>query len=362
VRVAIVGLGVMGSCALWRLAARGVPAVGFEQFQPGNDQGASHGETRIIRTAYYEGAEYVPLVKEAFGFWRELEAASGEQLLTMTGALMIGSPDSELVAGALHSVRTHGLAHELLDRAEVERRFPQHRLLPGEVGLYEQDAGVLRPEACVVAAASAAARLGAEVRAGVMAPSLEELAASFDHVVLCAGAWLPKLLPELSISVERQVMTWFRAVEVEMFRPDRFPVFMRETPSGGDRFGIPALEGDLVKIGIHHEGATTDIDHLDRSIHDSDRRASEEFAAGALDGLEPRVVKAKVCMYSNTPDRHFLVGSVPGHPKVSVLGGFSGHGFKFASVLGEVAAELATEGRTRYPIDLFAPARALTRA
>jgi sarcosine oxidase len=137
---------------------------------------------------------------------------------------------------------------------------------------------------------------------------------------------------------------------------------MRETPTGGERFGIPALDGGLVKVGIHHEGVTTDIDHLDRTIHDSDRRASEEFVAGALGGLEPHVVKAKVCMYSNTPDRHFLVGAVPGHPKVTVLGGFSGHGFKFASVLGEVAADLATEGRTGYPIDLFAPSRALTRA
>jgi sarcosine oxidase len=352
----------MGSCTLWRLAARGVQAVGFEQFRPGNDQGASHGETRIIRTAYYEGAEYVPLVQAAFGLWRELEAASGQRLLTMTGALMIGSPGSELVSGALHSVRTHGLAHELLDRGEIERRFPQHRLGRGEVGVYEKDAGVLRPEACVVAAASVAERLGADVHAGVMAPSLEELSASFDHVVLCAGAWLPKLLPELSISVERQVMTWFRANDVAMFRPERFPVFMRETPAGGDRFGIPALEGDLVKVGIHHEGVTTDIDHLDRTIHDSDRRTSEDFVAGALDGLERHVIKAKVCMYSNTPDRHFLVGAVPGHPKVTVLGGFSGHGFKFASVLADVAADLATDGRTRYPIELFAPSRALIRA
>ena len=361
-KVAVLGLGVMGACTLWRLSSRGVPAVGFERLQPGHDQGASHGETRIIRTAYYEGAEYVPLVQEAFGLWRELEATSRQRLLTMTGALMIGSPESELVSGALRSAREHGLAHELLAAAAVERRYPQHRLREGEVALYEQDAGVLRPEACVRAAVEVAERLGAEVHAGHAAPSLEELRESFDHVVVCAGAWLPKLVPDLRIEVERQAMTWFQPRDVAMFRPGRFPVFMRETPAGGDRFGIPAVEGDLVKVGIHHEGETTDADHIDRSIRADDLRPIEEFVAGALNGLEPRVVKARICMYSNTADRHFLVGPVPGFDGVTVLGGFSGHGFKFAPVLGEVAAELATEGRTRYPIDLFSPARALTRA
>src|SRR5438105_730700 len=208
----------MGACTLWRLAARGVQAVGFEQFQPGHDRGASHGETRIIRTAYYEGAEYVPLVRAAFGLWRELEAGAGRQLLTMTGALMIGSPDSELVSGASRSAGEHHLEHEVLDAATVEQRFPQHRLEAGEVALYEKDAGVLRPDACVAAAATMAERLGAEVRSGSPAPSLDELEASYDQVVVCAGAWLPRLVPGLAISVERQVMAWFQPRDVAEFR------------------------------------------------------------------------------------------------------------------------------------------------
>jgi sarcosine oxidase len=157
-------------------------------------------------------------------------------------------------------------------------------------------------------------------------------------------------------------MTWFAARDVEEFRPGRFPVFMRETPQGGDRFGIPALDGDLVKIGIHHEGEATDIARLDREVHDGDRRKVEAFVAEALPGLRPQVVTAAVCMYSNTPDRHFLVGPVPGYDNVTVLGGFSGHGFKFASVLGDIAADLATQGRTSRPIELFAPARDFSRA
>jgi sarcosine oxidase len=157
-------------------------------------------------------------------------------------------------------------------------------------------------------------------------------------------------------------MVWFRPQLVTDFRPDRFPVFMRETPAGGDRFGIPALDGDLVKVGIHHEGEATDIDRIDRSVRESDLRPVEDFVAQTLRGLEQRAARAKVCMYSNTADRHFLVGPAPGFDNVTVLGGFSGHGFKFASVLGDVAADLATEGRTRYAIELFAPTRALTRA
>ena len=360
--VAVVGLGVMGACTLWRLAARGIAATGFERFQPGHDQGASHGETRIIRTAYYEGAEYVPLAEESFGLWRELEAASGRDLLTMTGALMIGGPDSELVSGALHSARLHGLEHDLLEAEAIRSRFPQHQLTEGTVALYEEAAGVLRPEACVLAAVEVAQRLGAEVRGGRPAPGLTELEAAHDHVVVCAGAWLPELLPDLRVEVERQVMAWFRPRDVAEFRPDRFPVFMRQMPEGGDRFGVPALDGDLVKIGIHHEGERTDIAHIDREIRDRDRLLVEEFVAATLPGLEPEVVRAKVCMYTNTPDRHFLVGAAPGRANVTVLGGFSGHGFKFASVLGDIAADLATEGRTAHPIDLFNPARALIRA
>jgi sarcosine oxidase len=244
-QVAVVGLGIMGACTLWRLAERGVTAVGFEQFEPGHAQGASHGETRIIRTAYYEGAEYVPLAQAAFGLWRELEAVTKSRLLTMTGALMIGTPTSELVAGALRSVREHSLAHEMLGLEEMRRRYPQHRLRPGEVALHEEDAGVLRPEACVVAAATHARDLGATIRSNTTAPPLDELRSDYDHVVVCAGAWLPKLLPRLRIQVERQVMTWFEPQDGAQFTPERFPAFMRETPEGGERFGIPAVDGGL---------------------------------------------------------------------------------------------------------------------
>jgi sarcosine oxidase len=204
--------------------------------------------------------------------------------------------------------------------------------------------------------------LGAEVRAEHAAPSLAELAAAYDHVVVCAGAWVTKLIPGLRIEVERQAMTWFRPHDVVEFRPERFPVFMRETPAGGGRFGIPAIDGDLVKVGIHHEGEPTDPDHIDRQVRDADKRKIEDFVAQALPGLEPRVVKAQVCMYSNTPDRHFLVGAVPGAERMTMLAGFSGHGFKFGAVLGDVAADLATAGETVYPIDLFSPARALVGA
>jgi sarcosine oxidase len=280
----------------------------------------------------------------------------------MTGALMIGAPGSELVSGALRSAREHGLAHELLDADQMRARHPQHRLAAGEIALKEEDAGVLKPELCVLAAARRARELGARIETGSAVLDVRRLAAEYDHVVVAAGAWLPTLLPGFRVQVERQVMTWFRPRDVDEFRPARFPVFMRETPAGGDRFGIPALDDGLVKVGIHHEGEATDIEHLDRDVHDSDRRKVEEFVTEALPGLEPRVQKAVVCMYSNTPDRHFLVGSAPGYPNVTVLGGFSGHGFKFATILGEIAADLATRGGSAYPTELFSPARSLVTA
>jgi sarcosine oxidase len=221
---------------------------------------------------------------------------------------------------------------------------------------------VLRPEECVRAAAAQARERGATIRSGVQAPALDELRGRYDHVVVAAGAWLPKLIPGFRIQVERQVMTWFEPEDPARFAPERFPAFMRETPAGGERFGIPAVDGGLVKVGIHHEGEPTDIDHLDRSIRPEDRRKSEAFIKENLEGLKPEVVKAAVCMYSNTPDFHFLVGPVPGLDNVTVLGGFSGHGFKFAPVLGDIAADLATGGQTRYPIAIFEPKRALAAA
>jgi sarcosine oxidase len=367
--VIVLGAGTMGSMALWRLAGRGASVLGLERFAPGHDRGSGHGETRMIRTAYFEGPEYVPLARAAFPLWRDLESASGEALLTMTGALMIGRPSGDLVAGALRSAREHGLVCAVLPAAEAAARFPQHRLASGEVALWEEAAGVLRPERCIEAAAGRAVALGATLLTGVHVDGVSVSRSgvtvraggsewSARHLVVCAGPWLGGLLPELGLPlvVERQVMTWFSPRDPAAFGPDRFPPFIHERP-GPYGYGLPAVDGGLVKAAIHHGGRTVDPDEPDREVSGADVEPAAAFVTEALPGLDPRPVRAEVCLYTNTPDEHFVVGPAPGLPGVTVLGGFSGHGFKFAPVLGEVAADLALEGSTDWPIEGFDPAR-----
>jgi sarcosine oxidase len=368
--VAVIGVGAMGSMALWRLASRGARVVGFERFEPGHERGSSHGESRIIRTAYYEGPQYVPLVQDAFTLWGQLERESGTTLLTMTGALMIGRPDDGLVAGTLTSVRTHGLAHELLDADRMRERYPQHRLASGEVAVYEEAAGFLRPEEAIRAAMRRAESLGAtvlrrtpveKVETGTQGVRVMAGGGTYQarHAVVSMGAWLGGFLPgqQVPLTVERQVVGWFPLRAPELFSPQRCPVFMHETETGRYRYGFPSLDGTTVKMAVHHEGTTTRADEVDRTAHPEDLAPIQSFVRDQLIGVEPVAVRSQVCMYTNTPDAHFVVGPLPGLSTVTVLGGFSGHGFKFAPVMGDVAADLALQGRTDYPIDLFSPNR-----
>jgi sarcosine oxidase len=374
--VAVIGVGAMGSMALWRLAERGIKALGFEQFEPAHDRGSSHGESRIIRTAYNEDPRYVPLVKRAFDLWRELERVSATRLLTITGIVSIGPPEGAIVRGTLLSARSHHLDHEILDRKEMSRRFPQHRLNPGDVGVFDDSAGILFPEDAVLAAVRRAEDLGARVLRDTRVHAVE---AAHDAVSIAAGdarfrvrkviasvgPWLGAFLPELRLPIEvaRQVMAWFPVREVENFRPERFPVFLHEIDGVHTRYGFPTLDGATLKVAVHHEGDVTTADNLDRKVYERDFAPIQDFVERFLVGVEPRVARSHVCMYANTPDYHFLVGSHPGKSWMTVLGGFCGHGFKFAPVMGEAAADLATTGFMDSAFDLlaldrFAPARA----
>lgn len=297
--VAVVGLGAMGSMALWRLAARGVAAAGFDRFSPPHDRGSSHGESRIIRTACAEGAFYVPLIREAFALWRELEADSGTGLVTMTGALMIGRRDGGLVGGALASCAAHGLEHRVLDGDEAAERFPQHLLDAEDVALWEPQAGVLRPEACIAAALTRAEMLGAGVNRAAPVVAIEEDAARVvirlagggaveaRRCVVATGSWTGRLVPELNayLQVERQVLAWFALDAAVLFLPDRFPVFVRELSDGLLRYGVPTLDGRSIKLAVHHEGATADPDAIDREVSAGDLAPLEEFVTTRLRGV-----------------------------------------------------------------------------
>jgi sarcosine oxidase len=368
--VIVVGLGAMGSHAAWRLAARGARVLGLEQFTPGHNQGSSHGESRIIRTAYFSDPRYVPLAQAAFPLWRQLEAESGDRLLTMTGALMIGAPDSRVVRGALASAHQHGLAHELLDAAAVEARYPQHRLAPGEVAVQEAAAGVLRPEVAIRAAAARAVALGAEIRTGTTVRQLRPIAGGIEVetddgsfsapvVIAATGAWTGPLLPDLRLplQVERQVLAWFPVADPALYDPARCPVYIHEIGPGRYRYGFPTLDGATVKIAVDHDGQPTTADTLDRTTHPADLAPITAFIRAHLAGVTPEAVRTQVCMYTNTPDEHFLLGTPAGWPGLILLGGCSGHSFKFASVMGDAAADLALTGRTAYPVGFFDPNR-----
>lgn len=368
--VAVIGVGSMGSMAAWQLARRGASVIGFEQFAPGHDRSGAGGESRIFRTAYHEGGRYVPLLLAAQEEWRRLERETGRHLLTLNGGLMIGDPQSDFIANVRASVEEHGLPHQVLEHDDAARRYPQHRLLPGEVMILDELAGFLRPELCVALASLRAEELGARIlrRARVTAVEPEgdgvtvrtaERTWRVATAVVAAGPWADALLAghAAPLRVQRLVMTWFLAREPDSFSVARFPIFIRRTQT--HRFsGWPSLDGHSVKVALSSGyDEVEDPDHLDRSVDDARLGTIRAAVAELLPGLIPDPVRVGAYMDGYTEDHQPAVGVAPGLPNTILLHGFSGHGFKLASVMGRIAAELAIDGGTALPIEHLAPSR-----
>jgi sarcosine oxidase len=370
-RVAVVGCGAMGAATGWRLAARGVQVVCFDRHSPPHAFGSSHGESRITRTAYFEGPWYVPLLQETFPLWRELERVAGERLLTLNGALMIGRESAEAITGALAAATTHRLDARLLDADEVRRLYPGHVIREEEVAVLDAQAGFVRPEAAVAAMIGRLIALGGEIRRGVVVAAVndrpegvevvtDETRETFDAVVIAAGAWLPELAGWLPLTVERQVLAWFEIERgADWLTPDRFPVFIRQTEDLGDIYGLPTLDGASVKIARHHDGDATEPNNVRREVTDHELDPLRTFAATYLRGVTGRATRTVVCMYTNTPDEHFAIDLHPEDSRVVVISACSGHGFKFAPVIGDIAADLVCDGRTERDISRFSVARFL---
>jgi sarcosine oxidase len=353
-RVAVIGGGVIGAAAAWRLSQRGADVVCFDRFSPPHAHGSSHGESRIIRTAYFEGAWYVPLVQEAFGLWRELESVSGAQLLRMTGALMIGTESSAAVRGSLASAKQHDLDVELLGPAEMRRRYRGHVVRDDDVAVLDKQAGILNPEGAVKAMLSQAPAVQRDRRIG----SVDDLLGEFDSVVVAAGPWTPELIDWIPLKIERQAHVWLSiARDADWFAPDRCPVFIRQTTDFGDVYGFPTLDGASIKVGRHHDGDYTDPDHIRRRVDEVDVDPLRLMAATYLRGVSGNVRRTLTCMYTNTPDHHFVIDFSPRDRRVVVLSPCSGHGFKFAPVIGDIAADLVCDGTTRRDISRFSAAR-----
>ena len=369
----VAGLGGMGSATAYQLARRGKRVLGLEKFSPGHDRGSSHGRSRIIRQAYFEHPAYVPLLLRAYELWKQLERETGRELMTLTGGLMIGRREGELVAGSVRSAEEHGLPYELLDAEALEQRFPPLSPDPDTVALYEKKAGFVRPEESVMAHLDRAGASGADLRFEEPVLSWEpsgkgvrvetpEGSYEAERLVVTPGAWATQLLADLDLplEVERQVMYWFEPEGgIEPFLPDRFPIFIWEPDDGNMFYGFPAQDEDRgVKAAFFRLGgipATPET--IDREIHEEEIDLIRSYLAEYVPDLAGRCLGARACMYTNTPDQHFVISSHPEHPQVVVACGFSGHGYKFCSVVGEILADLATEGSTRHPINLFSPTR-----
>lgn len=361
----------MGSAAAYHLSLRGQRVVGIDRFSPPHALGSSHGRSRIIREAYYEDPVYVPLVQRAYALWAELQReASGTSFFLRTGGLMIGPEGCGLVAGSLRSAELNGLEHEVIDARALHRRFPAFAPLDDMVGVLDPNAGILFPEAIVDAHLRLAEARGAELRrdtkvdgwdreGGVYFIRAGEETITARQLVLAAGPWLRSLVPELPLTVERQVIHWFDPADMlDYFTPQRMPVSIWELHNGSHFYTKPDL-GDGVKIGVHHGGSLVDPDAVDRRISDGE-------AAYVYDLLRRFVPFAKghprehaVCLYTNTPDQHFIVDRHPADSNVFLLSACSGHGFKFSSVLGEITADLLTSGTSTFDLSRFSVRRFL---
>lgn len=368
--VIVVGLGGMGSAAAAELARRGRRVLGLERFGPAHDRGSSHGGSRMVRQAYFEDPAYVPLLLRAYEGWRRLEREAAADLLTVTGGLMIGPAGSRTVEGSRASAQRWGLDHELLDAAELARRFPTLAPSPGVVALHEAAAGFVRPEAAITAALAVAQRHGADLRFGTpvsaWAASPGRVRVTSAHgvfeaggLVIAGGAWSGELLADLGLPlvVERQVQFWFEPLRgVAEFA--RHPVWIWETDDGVQPYGFPAHEPARgVKTGFFRMGERCTAEGVDRSVCPAEVELMRSYLADRVPALAGPLLDARTCLYTNTPDEHFVVARHPHAPQVAIAAGFSGHGFKFVPVVGEILADLALDGATGHPIDLFRPER-----
>jgi sarcosine oxidase len=368
--VIVLGVGGMGSAALFELARRGRRVLGLDQFHPPHNRGSSHGHTRIIRRAYYEDPSYVPLVCRAYEKWYDLEQRTGRRLLTECDCLTIGPAGGELVTGVRRSADEHRLAVESLTAAGIVQRFPVFQ--PGEdaVGLLEHGAGILAVEDCVDAHCEAAVALGAEIRTEepatrwrVVGDAVEVITDRGTYhaarLVVTAGAWATRLLADVGVplSVMRQVQLWFAPADPARFRRDRFPVFLLDTPEGAF-YGLPATDPRGLKA-CRHYGAPElpGPETVDWSVHEADEVPVRTFLNRYLPAAAGPRTDAQVCLYTLTPNRHFVIDVHPYHPQVVLACGFSGHGFKFAPVVGEALADLAETGATSLPITMFRQCR-----
>lgn len=371
----VIGLGAMGSATAQHLAQRGQSVVCFDRFTPPHKYGSSHGRSRIIRQAYYEDPRYIPLLLRAYELWRELEGKSGTALLHLTGGLAIGRASGKLVGGAAASARTFSLPHEVLGASELRRRHPAFSVSDDMLAVWEPSAGYLDAEGCLQQQLEQASRAGAELHTdeevvdwtalpqGGVSVRTSRQTHYADRLVITAGPWAPQLLANLHLPlrVTRQVLLWFQPRgRADLFRTERLPVYLVESEAGqpvlyGFPFTGPDSEG--VKVALHGSEEVCTADTVVREIRDTDECIVRERLAEILPLLAGPLLRAETCLYTMTPDENFIVDKHPVFSQVTLAGGFSGHGFKFANVIGEIVADLTMDLAPAYCLDFLSIGR-----
>ena len=362
----VIGVGGMGSSAVYNLAKRGQKVLGLEKFDIPHSEGSSHGVNRIIRLAYYEHPSYVPLLRRAYEMWSEIEAIAHEQLLYKVGSIDTAPSGHEVFERSLESCLEHDIPHEVLDHKQINERFPGYEMPPGQMGLYQADGGFVLSERSIVAYVNAAVLESAEIHARESVIKWEpegdgvrvftdRTEYTADRLVITAGAWTAGMVPFLEkLAVpERQVLAWLQPTKPSLFAPENFPIFNAYFQEGR-YYGFPVFGIPGFKIGrYHHLEEVADPDHMEREVTKED----EDILRAAVSRYFPKangtLMTLKTCLFTNTPDEHFIIDKVPGLPQVTVAAGFSGHGFKFASVVGEIVGDLAIKGETSHNIDLL---------
>jgi sarcosine oxidase len=365
--VIVAGLGAMGSAACWQLARRGRRVLGFDRFDIPHGMGSSGGINRIIRLAYFEHPSYVPLLRRAYIRWRETEQASGDDLLFVTGGIDAGAETGPVVQGSVSSCREHGLAHEVLSAGDIARRFPGWQLPAGMVGVLQPDAGFIASERAISAQVRLAIHAGADLRAreallswdisatGTVRVVTDRGSYEAERLILATGAWIADHVPALAgLAIpERQVLGWLRPSRPDLFSPDRFPVGIVEAEPGPvyvfPEWGVPGF-----KIGVyHHLKETGHADALSREARAEDEALLREAARRYFPAADGPALSLRACLFTNLPDGHFVIDTLPDTPQVVVASPCSGHGFKFASVIGEILADIATGTRPPFDLSLF---------
>ena len=369
--VVVVGVGGMGSATVAHLARRGVRVLGLEQYDIPHERGSSHGLSRIIRLAYFEHPTYVPLLHRAYELWWALERDAQERLLIITGSLDIGTADSSVFGGALKAAQLHHLVHEVLEPEALRRRFPGYGLQAPLLGLYQPQGGLLAAERCTVAHVNAALRHGAHIHGRETLQGWERQGDGIvvrtsrgtyqaQRLVLTAGAWTHRLVTQYrgTLQPERQVMIWMQPRVPAHFQLGVFPVFNMAVEEG-TFYGFPiySIPGFKLARWHHLEQAIDDPASMDRDCHPEDEAILRAFVRRYFPDGDGPTLSMHTCLFTNTPDTHFVIDAHPDYPNVFIAGGFSGHGFKFCSVVGEILADLAQEGSTHHDISLFRAAR-----